>query len=98
MGLRYKMNVLDALKEKGWNTGRLRAENKSARDRGEKADGISEASIQSLRHGRPISWANLETICKKLGCQPGDVLEYVPDDADGGEIAVCGGICPDKEE
>ena len=80
MGLRYKVNVLDALKEKGWNTGRLRAENKEARERGEKAVGISEASIQSLRHGRPVSWANLETICKKLDCQPGDFLEYVSED------------------
>lgn len=80
MGLQYKFNVLDALKEKGWNTGRLRAENKDARERGEKAAGISEASIQSLRHDRPVSWANLETICKKLHCQPGDFLEYVEDE------------------
>lgn len=79
MGLRYKINILDALKDKGWNTGRLRAENREARERGEKADGISEASIQSLRHCRPISWANIETLCKKLNCQPGDILEYVPD-------------------
>ena len=79
MGLRYKIKVLDALKAKGWNTGRLRAENKEARDRGEKAKGISEASIQSLRNDKPISWANIETICKKLECQPGDFLEYVED-------------------
>lgn len=77
MGLKYKINVLDALKEKGWNSGRLRAENKAARERGEKVSGISEASIQSLRQGRPVSWATLETICRKLDCQPGDVLEYV---------------------
>lgn len=81
LGLRYKINVLDALKAKGWNTGRLRAENKEARDRGEKADGISEASIQSLRHERPISWANIETICKKLKCQPGDFLEYAEEES-----------------
>ena len=54
MGLRYKINVLEALKSKGWNTGRLRAENKEARERGEKAPGISEASIQALRDRRPI--------------------------------------------
>ena len=80
MGLQYKINVLEALKEKGWNTGKLRAENKAARENGEKAAGISEASIQSLRHGRPISWANIETVCRKLGCQPGDFLEYVPEE------------------
>ena len=83
MGLQYKINVLEALKEKGWNSGRLRNENKEARERGEKAVGISEGSIQSLRHGRPISWANIETVCRKLGCQPGDFLEYVEDAANG---------------
>ena len=80
MGLRYKIDVLDALKRKGWNTGRLRAENEEAREHGLKAPGISEASIQSLRKSKPISWANIETICKKLECQPGDFLEYVADD------------------
>jgi len=83
MGLQYKINVLEALKKKGWNSGKLRAENKAAREKGEKAGGISEASIQSLRHNRPVSWANIETICKKLGCQPGDFLEYVADKDDG---------------
>ena len=81
MGLRYKINVLEALKSKGWNTGKLRAENREARERGEKGPGISEASIQSLRNGKPISWANIETICRKLDCQPGDFLEYVPEGA-----------------
>lgn len=80
MGLKYKYKVLDALKEKGWNTTKLRAENKEARDRGEKSPGISEASIQSLRDNRPVSWATLEMICKKLECQPGDFLEYIPDE------------------
>lgn len=78
--LRYKINVLEALKEKGWNTTRLRAENKEARERGEKAPGISEASIQALRKGSPVSWATLEVICQKLDCQPGKFLEYVRED------------------
>lgn len=80
MGLRYKMNILDALKEKGWNTGRLRAENSEARARGEKASGLSEDTIQRLRKGNPISWANIENICRKLDCQPGDFLEYREDE------------------
>ncbi len=80
MGLRYKYPVLDALKEKGWNTGRLRAENAEARARGEKANGLSEDTIQRLRNGKPISWANIENVCKKLHCQPGDFLEYLEDE------------------
>lgn len=82
MGMRYKFDVLDALKEKGWNTGRLRAENKENIASGVKGGGISEASIQALREKRPISWANMEKICKKLQCQPGDFLEYVEDEKD----------------
>jgi DNA-binding Xre family transcriptional regulator len=81
MGLRYKMDMVEALRSKGWNTGRLRRENEEARERGEKAPGISEASLQALRQGRPVSWANLEILCKKLQCQPGDFLEYVEDEA-----------------
>lgn len=77
LGLRYRFDVLDALKRKGWNTGRLRAENIAARERGEKAPGISEGSIQSLRDSRPVSWATIEIICDKLDCQPGDFLEFV---------------------
>lgn len=80
MGLRYKIDVLEALKSKGWNTGQLRKENREARERGEKAPGISEASIQALRERRPISWANMEVVCKKLQCQPGDFLEYKEDE------------------
>lgn len=80
MGLRFRFDILSALKEKGWNTGRLRAENAEARARGEKASGLSEDTIQRLRKGKPISWANIENICKKLECQPGYFLEFVPDD------------------
>lgn len=79
MGLHYKIDVLDALKARGWNTGRLRAENADARARGEKASGLSEDTIQRLRKGNPISWANIENVCKKLQCQPGDILEYTED-------------------
>lgn len=81
MGLRYKIDVLGALKEKGWNTGQLRKENADARARGENANGLSEDTIQRLRHDKPISWSNIENICKKLQCQPGDFLIYYEDEA-----------------
>mgnify|MGYP000290837529 CR=1 FL=1 len=32
-----------------------------------------------IRHGRYV-FPNLEAICKALDCQPGDILEYVPDE------------------
>lgn len=71
MAMAYKMNVLQALKEKGYNTNRLRKEKL-----------IAEASIQSLRNNKPISWANIEKLCALLECQPGDLLDYVPDSID----------------
>lgn len=80
LGLHYRYDVLEALKEKGWNSGRLRAENAEARARGEKAPGLSEDTIQRLRKHNPISWANIENVCKKLQCQPGDFLEYTEDE------------------
>lgn len=68
MALIYKINVLQALKENGYNTNRLRKEKL-----------IAEASIQSLREGKPISWANLDKLCSLLNCQPGDIIEFVPE-------------------
>lgn len=71
MPLRYKVDVLQALKEKGYNTGVLR-KNKL----------LSEGALQRLRHSEPVSWSNIEQLCKLLECQPGDVLAYIPDAPD----------------
>lgn len=32
------------------------------------------------RHGEGISWKTLETICTLCNCQPGDLIEYVPEE------------------
>ena len=40
---------------------------------------MGQATLQQLRHGELVSWLNIATICKLLDCQPGDILEYVPD-------------------
>jgi len=65
MPLCYKMDVLPALKENGYNTTRLRREHL-----------LSEGVIQALREQRPISWNNISRICELLDCQPNDFLEY----------------------
>ncbi len=64
----YKIDVLSSLKDKGYNTSRLRKEKL-----------LAEATIQSIRERKPISWANIFKICELLECQPGDFLEYVPE-------------------
>ncbi len=62
----YKIDVISALKEKGYNTNALRKEKL-----------LAEGVIQALREKKPISWANIEKLCKLLNCQPGDLMEYV---------------------
>lgn len=46
------------------------------------AVGISETNISLLKSGKvkAIRFSTLEAICRYLHCQPGDVLEYEPDD------------------
>lgn len=68
MPLRYKMNVLSALKEKGYTSTRIRAEKL-----------LSQSTLQKFRNGQGVSWENIETLCKLLDCQPGDIMEYIPD-------------------
>lgn len=47
---------------------------------GELADkiGISQANLSILKTGKAkaIRFSTLESICKALECQPGDILEY----------------------
>lgn len=66
MPLRYKINILNALKEKGYNTNRIRTEGL-----------FSQSTLQKLREGKGLSWENIERICGLLECQPGDLIEYV---------------------
>jgi putative transcriptional regulator len=44
--------------------------------------GLTPANVAVLKNGRAkaIRFSTLEAICRVLECQPGDVLEFVPDD------------------
>ncbi len=46
--------------------------------------GITEQNISILKTGRAkaIRLTTLNSICKELNCQPGDILEYINDDAE----------------
>ena len=65
----YKIDVLEALKEKGYSTYKLRKEKL-----------LGESVLQQLRRGEPVSWANVARLCELLSCQPGDILAYTPDE------------------
>lgn len=67
MPLEYKIDVLSALKEKGFNTTRLRREKL-----------LAEGTIQKLREKKPINWDNISRICDMLECQPDLFLENIP--------------------
>lgn len=67
MPLRYKVDVLGALKAAGYSSTRLRKEKL-----------IGESYMTQLRHGELVSWKTIETICRLLNCQPGDLVEYAP--------------------
>lgn len=44
--------------------------------------GLTEVSLSRIKRGRisAVRFSTLDAICRELGCQPGDLLEYVPDD------------------
>ncbi len=65
----YKFDVLENLKESGYNTTRLRKEKL-----------LGENAIQSLRRGEMVGIIALEKICKLLDMQPGNIIKYVRDD------------------
>ena len=68
--LRYKVNLQQELKEAGYSTYRLRQEKL-----------LPESTVQKLRTGNmSLSFATLNTICNILQCQPGDILEWVPEE------------------
>ena len=50
------------------------------------AIGITPANLSLLKSEKVkgIRFATLEAICKYLDCQPGDILEYQPDEEETG--------------
>lgn len=70
MPVKYKIDILAALKAAGYSSTRIRKEKL-----------MGQATLTQLRHGELVSWMNIETICRLLHCQPGDLMEYVEEEA-----------------
>ncbi len=66
--IRLSCDLLDALKDAGYSSYRMRKEKI-----------LGEAAMTKIRSGGLPSWHELDTICSLLGCQPGQLVEYVPD-------------------
>ena len=46
--------------------------------------GVSNVNLSKMKTGKisAIRFSTLEAICEALNCQPGDILEYDPEDPD----------------
>ena len=66
--IKYKIDILDALKNNGYSSYRIRNDKI-----------LNEATLQKLRSGKYINMENLDKLCILLDCQPGDLLEFVSD-------------------
>ncbi len=64
--LLYKINVLESLKEAGYNSTRILKENI-----------LSQSAMQKLRKGEMVGIKTLEKLCELLDMQPGNIIKYV---------------------
>ncbi len=69
MSIKYD-KLFALLKEKGWNSTRIRNENL-----------IGQGTLTNLRNGKGgLDHKTINRICRVLECQPGDIMEYVPEE------------------
>lgn len=66
--IRFKIDILEELKKKGYNSNRIRQEKV-----------ISEGALQKIRSGGVPGIKSIDKLCSILKKQPGQLLEYVPD-------------------
>lgn len=69
--LKYKINVMNQLKSKGYTTYRIRKENL-----------LAQSTITKLNNGIIVSNDVVDVLCRLLDCQPGDIIEYVEEGDD----------------
>lgn len=67
--IRYKCNIIELLKDKGYSTYRIKEEKT-----------FNQSQLQQLRTNKLVTQETLNKLCYLLHCQPGDLLEYIPDD------------------
>lgn len=67
--IKYKRNIIAMLAEKGLTTYVIR-QNKI----------FTEGQLQQMRSDKLVTQDTLDKLCAILECQPGFLLEYVPDE------------------
>ena len=68
MAIVYKLELLPALKKAGYNTNKIRTDKL-----------FGERTVQKFRKHGPLNFNDLNRLCTLLECQPGDLIEFVPD-------------------
>ncbi len=88
MPLRWKIDITESLKVKGYSSYKIRKEKL-----------FGQKTLQDFRDGTVVlSYDLLEKLCALLECQPGDLLEYVASKDDDSEYVYdCGGINSDDD-
>lgn len=89
MAFRYKIDIVEALKDAGYTPIRIRNECL-----------LGESYMTQLRRGEMVSWKALDTICTTLHLQPGDLIEHVPapvGDAGRTDPGRVSPVCTDKK-
>ena len=66
--IKQKIDIVKALKNKGYNTNKIRQDKI-----------FGEATMTKFRRHGQLNINDLDKLCNLLDCQPGDLLEYVPD-------------------
>ena len=69
MGTIVYNNLLAMMEQKGLTTYKIRKEKI-----------ISESTLQKIRQNKSITTDSIAALCQVLNCQPGDLMEYVPDE------------------
>lgn len=74
MAISYQ-KLFDLLEKNGWTTYKIRKEKL-----------IGQGTLTALKNGTGgLDSKTISRICKTLNCQPGDIMEYVPDDNQSAE-------------
>ena len=61
----YKIDVIESLKEAGYNSTRILKENV-----------LSQSAMQKLRKGEMVGIKTLDQLCELLDMQPGNIIKY----------------------
>ena len=62
-------DIIEKLVENGWTQYRLLKEKQ-----------LGTTTIQRLRFHKPVNTETIDKVCELCNCQPGDIMQWVPDD------------------